>query len=145
MKLHWGHKIAIVYTSFALFLGFMLYKSMQVDHELVTENYYEKEMAVQGKIEAHQNLMNADFNVDIRAKDGKVLVSLDGPDSIYSPQGKVNLYKPDNGSLDEEMMLVLDNNNSMSITPKGFRGRYNVIVSFEMNGVPYFAEKQILL
>lgn len=145
MKFHWGHKIAIVYTSFALFLGFMLYVSLQAKHELVTENYYENEIAVQGKIEAHQNLMNADFDVDIHANDGNVFVSLQGPDSIYSPMGKVNLYKPDNGDLDEEMALVLDGRNSMSISPKGTRGRYKVMVSFEMKGVPYFAEKQIVL
>lgn len=145
MKFHWGHKIALVYCSFAGFMIFMLVMSRQSDHQLVTENYYENELAVQGKIEANKNLNNADFDVDVRVDKQNIVVVFNNVDLAFNPVGKVTLYKPDNEAFDEVHELQLNQNHQMVLTPKGKIGRYSVLVAFEMNGIPYFKEKEILL
>lgn len=145
MKLNWGHKIAIVYTLFVGFMMFMLFLSMQEDHELVTQDYYEQELKYQKKIEASKNLQAASFNIEITPKNGEVYIHFNGFESTEKPVGKVILYKPDNASLDQSIGLELNETGSMVILPKGKSGRYNVSLDFEIDGVPFYSEKEILL
>jgi len=145
MKLNWGHKIAIVYTVFVGFMVFMLILSMQEDHELVTQDYYEQELQVQKKINASKNLGDAGFEVEITPADGEVLIYIKGMDSPENTIGKVNLYKPDDASLDESISLKLNEAGQMTFTPKGKQGRYIVSLDFEIDGVPFYREKDILL
>ncbi|MBL4586246.1 MAG: FixH family protein [Flavobacteriales bacterium] len=49
--MNWGTGIAIAYISFALFLGYMVYLTTTVNPELVTEDYYAREIAFQEKID----------------------------------------------------------------------------------------------
>jgi nitrogen fixation protein FixH len=145
MKLNFGHKIAIVYVSFMLFMLSLLYFSLQMDHELVTDQYYVKEMAFQGKKDAWHNLQDAGFKVNLRMADQMVIVEfVDLPEGAV-PVGEVALYKPDKASLDETHTLNLSGNNSMHITPRGQYGRYKVSVRFQLDGKDYYAEKELLL
>ena len=144
-KLHWGHKIGIVYTLFALFMIFMVLKSRTEKHELVTENYYENEVALQGKLDANNNLNTAAFNVNISSANHEILVSFDDLPSGDIPAGTVSLYKPDDSRLDETMAMLLDGNNKMLIKPLGNHGRYKVSLRFNISGTDYYKEKQIML
>ncbi|NEN23936.1 hypothetical protein G3O08_10540 [Cryomorpha ignava] len=145
MKLHWGHKIGIVYALFAGSMIFMLILSMQEKHELVNENYYENELAVQGKINADKNLKTADFDVDISSANKQILVSFMGLPSGDVPTGTVMLYKPDDSSLDQTIDVALNADNKMLIQPIGDHGRYKVSVRFKMSGIDYLKEKQVVL
>jgi hypothetical protein len=145
MKLNWGHKIAIAYTAFAGFMIFMLILSMQEDHELVTENYYENELAVQQRIDADKNLNESDLILSITSNSGNIVLNLKGLSKEDSVSGTVELYKPDDASLDETHELKLTESGLMVIKPLGNRGRYKVQVSFEVNAQRYFREQQILL
>ncbi len=145
MKLNWGHKIAIVYTLFVGFMLFMLYLSLQKKHELVTENYYERELVYQDKIDADRNLKNADFHVNISSKNRMIIVRFDSLASNDITMGEVNLYKPDDINLDESLTLTLDSGNEMIIKPRGDHGRYKVSVSFELSGMSYYTEQSVVL
>lgn len=145
MKLNWGHKIGIVYTLFVLFMLFMLYLSLQKKHELVTENYYQRELVYQDKIDADRNLQNADFHVEISSYNQLITVRFDSLPSTNLTDGMVNLYKPDDSRLDEALTMKLDSDNEMIIQPKGTHGRYKVSVSFTLSGKAYYTEKSILL
>ena len=145
MKLHWGHKIGIVYALFAGSMIFMLILSRQEKHELVNENYYENELAVQGRIIADKNLKTADFGVDISSANKQILVSFKELPSGELPEGVVSLYKPDDSSLDQTIDVKLNAENEMLIQPIGDHGRYKVSVRFKISGKDYFKEKQVVL
>lgn len=145
MKLNWGHKIAIVYTVFVGFMVFMLVLSLQEDHELVTQDYYEQELQVQKRIDASKNLGEAGLDVEITPSNGELFIRVKGIDKRQKATGKVNLYKPDDSSLDESFGLNLDEKGGMVIKPKGKMGRYTVSLDFEVDGVPFYREKEILL
>lgn len=145
MKLNWGHKIAIVYTLFVGFMVFMLVLSMQEDHELVTQDYYEQELQVQKRIEASKNLGDAGLDIQITPSNGELIIQVKGIESPQKTKGIVNLYKPDDSSLDESIELSLDESGGMTIKPKGKQGRYTVSLDFEIDGVPFYREKDILL
>lgn len=145
MKLNWGHKIAIVYTLFVGFMVFMLVLSMQEDHELVTQDYYEQELQVQKRIDASKNLGDADLDVEITPSNGELFIRVKGIDAPQKTKGIVKLYKPDDSSLDESIGLQLDESGRMIIKPKGKKGRYTISLDFEVDGTPFYREKDILL
>ncbi|MCA1761406.1 MAG: FixH family protein [Cryomorphaceae bacterium] len=145
MKLNWGHKIAIVYTLFAGFMVFMVILSMQEDHELVTEDYYQQEKMVQTRIDGNANLNASPMELDILSREGNILLAFKGLGESELLEGKVNLYKPDNAALDESHPLIIDENAEMHILPKGSAGLYRVSVSFEINGATFYKTKDISL
>lgn len=145
MKLHWGHKIGIVYTLFAGFMIFMVLVSRTEKHELVTENYYENELIIQDRLDANNNLNAAAFNVDISSSNHEILVSFNDLPSGELPAGTVSLYKPDDSRLDQTMDMQLDGNNRMLIKPLGNHGRYTVSLKFKLSGTNYYKEKRIML
>lgn len=144
-KLHWGHKIGIVYGLFVAFMLLMLFLSSRKNHELVTENYYERELAVQKQLVANSNFKKADFKVSISAKNGEIRIRFTGLEPNATPEGKVVLYKPDDSRLDRTLDVILNEADEMIIDPPGHRGRYKVSVSFHLAGVDYFTEKPVFL
>lgn len=144
-KLHWGHKIGIVYLLFMGFMLFLVLKSQTATHELVTEDYYQNELIIQDKINAKNNLNRADFDVKITRKEQNILVSFDGLPYGEKPKGTVHLYKPDNSKFDESLVMSLNENDEMYIAPVGISGKYKVSLQFEVMGVDYYTEKQIVL
>lgn len=142
--MHWGHKIAFVYIAFAGSLIAVLIYSTTFKHELVTEDYYQKELHYQELIDARNNLAEAPFTIDISAQDGRVLVRIDGLDS-EEVTGRVELYKPDNQVYDQSLELVLTDDHRMVIEPAMPHGRYRVDVSVNVAGKRYLSERRVML
>ncbi len=145
MKINFGHKIAIVYTLFAVGMVSILVMSMQYDHELVTENYYENELNYQGRKDAFDNMAGAPFKVRIDKQGSTLQVHFDGLAANDVPQGTLSLYKPDRAAFDEEHKLQLDEQRSMRLVPKGQQGRYKVQLRFALNGTDYYVQQDIIL
>jgi hypothetical protein len=144
-KLNWGHKIAIVYLSFMGFMITMVVISTQHNHELVTDDYYAKEVMLQGTIDASKNMAGAPFQLELAQKDGKFELQFVDLEPTAKPEGKVMLYKPDNILLDEEHVLALDVTQRMTIVPVGGQGRYKMSVRFSIDGRDYYVEKNLFL
>ena len=49
--MNWGYKILIIYSAFVLGIVFMVYKSTQQNIDLVTTDYYAKELVYQDRID----------------------------------------------------------------------------------------------
>jgi hypothetical protein len=144
--MNWGHKIAIVYGLFVAFMIGMLIMSMNYDNDLVTEDYYAKELAYQDKIDAGQNLVQADFDVVVKMVDGKLKLVFDRLPAAKTVSGEVKFYKPDNERMDETHPIIMEtNSNEMEISSKGKRGRYKVQVTFEVEGQSFYKEQELML
>jgi hypothetical protein len=124
----------------------MLILSKGYDHELVTEDYYAKELAYQDKIDAGKNLHQADFDVEVKMVDGKLKLMFDQLPNNKSLQGEVKFYKPDDEKMDEVHSIVLsENSNEMEISSIGKHGRYKVQVSFQLEGKAFYKEQELML
>ncbi|MCZ4407399.1 FixH family protein [Cryomorphaceae bacterium 1068] len=144
--MNWGHKIAIVYGLFVAFMIGMLIMSMNYDNDLVTEDYYAKELAYQDKIDAGQNLAQADFDVEVKMVDGKLKLLFDRLPAVHTVSGEVKFYKPDNEKMDETHPIIMEaNSNEMEISSKGKQGRYKVQVTFELEGKSFYKEQELVL
>ncbi len=137
-----------MYITFMTVFLFFFYKSFGElkTNELVTEDYYEKELVYGDILEKKQHADS--MRVQVLIQSGQEGVNIVFP-SYLSPgkiEGKVILYKPDKKALDQEKEIVLDSLNRMLIRKENFiPGRWNIILDWKVNDIPYFKEQKLTI
>src|SRR5690625_4056222 len=105
MKINWGTGLAIWLVIFIVFiLQFVIRISVQdkYDNELVTENYYEKELVFQEQIDG---ITNANKNhIKLKSQRTDKGFELIFPENLDASkiEGSLVLYRPSNNKLDRE-------------------------------------------
>ncbi|TVZ23387.1 FixH protein [Dokdonia sp. Hel_I_63] len=147
MKWNWGKGILV---AMACFMGFILYMviTMSTDdnysHDLVTEEYYAKEMAYQTEIDAETNARNLVGEITgLRTPEGWLLTF---PPSISEStnKGKVFLYRPSNQQLDFEVPLAISGSNLLIPDNQLIDGRWNIIIEWTDGEEEYMYKKSIV-
>lgn len=59
-KLNWGWRISILYSGFVVFMLFMVFKTTTVKDDLVTPDYYAKELEYQQHIDKQERANQLD-------------------------------------------------------------------------------------
>ena len=142
MKINWGLRIVVLYMGFVVFMLTLVYKCTQQKFDLVSKDYYAKELAYGGIIEGHHNKSILETPVSVGLGDGGVQIQL--PASQKGLQkGMVLFYRPSDAGKDVEMAF-----NSISHTvplAKFSKGVYKVKITWENKGKQYFDEQGIYI
>ncbi len=99
--MNWGKGITLLIIGFVVFMSTMVYKAVQQDFYLVTENYYTEGIhydEVQTKIE---NVKALDSKISYTQKNGKININM--PTEIKG--GTVHFFRPSNGTLDFKIAI----------------------------------------
>lgn len=146
MKINWGTGIVI---AIALFMSFILYFVLKVqsdttyDHELVTEDYYKKELEFQNQLNKSQNTKDNGYEVKIQKTAEGIQVVF--PDSLKKEfiKGKVSLYRPSDQRLDFEYQI--SNSETDLLIPKKslVGGRWDISVDWQYEGQNYLTQETI--
>lgn len=147
MKMNWGTGLAIW---LALFIAFILYFVIRIstdkkyDYDLVTEEYYKKEMVFQQEMdaEANSNTLNGRISGE-KISEGWMLTFPENMD--YSKiEGTVYLYRPSNKKLDFQLPLKLSNSQVLIPDQRLLAGRWNTIVQWSYKGEDYLYKNEIV-
>lgn len=147
MKFNWGTGLAIW---LALFIVFILYFVIRIstedkyDYDLVTEEYYQKEMVFQQEIDAEENSNSLDgYITGEKVAEGWLLTF---PNNIDYTKivGTVFLYRPSNKKLDFQLPLQLTSSKMLIPDQKFIAGRWNTTVQWTYNGEDYLYKKEIV-
>lgn len=114
-----------------------------LNHDLVTEDYYNKELRYQEEIDAEKN-MN-DFKENIigeKIADGWVLKF---PKEIDASKikGTVFLFRPSNKKLDFDFPIELSSSNLLIPDERLLDGRWNITIDWSYNNKNYLYKKAI--
>jgi len=146
VKINWGTAIVI---AFALFMSFILYFVFKVqsdhkyDNELVTEEYYKKEINVQSDI---QNTINAnELKVKIVITNSKEGIRINFPKDFdfKNIKGKVSLYRPSNQKLDFEIPISLSSPDLLIPNNNLVGGLWDISVEWNYQGKTYLNKEEI--
>ena len=116
-KFSWGHGIVIALGSFIAFILFMifLFPNGQQNSEMITENYYEEELA-------YQKIIDAKNNADLLPEKPKYYQDPSGikvifPEDINNGNSKftIDLHRADDQKLDVKREIKLDGKNTLFI------------------------------
>jgi len=148
VKMNWGTSIVI---AFALFMTFILYfvfkvqSDSQYDHEMVTEEYYKKELNFQGQLDKQQNANDLSERIAIESNEEGLQIAFPKDFDFQKIKGKVSLYRPSNQKLDFEIPISLSTSNLLIPKTDLVDGRWDISIEWEYEGKEYLNKKEINL
>jgi len=143
-KLNWGWSILIVYATFMIVFLFFFYRSFKEleSNELVTDNYYEKELVYGEVLDKKKNADTMRIPVQIIQNADALKIVF--PKYIKDIKGSITLYKPDNQNLDKKFSLTPDSLGVQRIDQL-IPGRWNISIDWKTDNIAYFMEKSLTI
>lgn len=144
MKLNWGHKILI---SFILFVGLILYmvvRSYQNNHDLVAENYYEREIEYQGIIDKREKttLLKSNIKWTYEQTGLKIIY----PEMEEKISGSIVLFRPSDKNLDMAIEILADENNIQLVSSDLLeKGKYLIEIEWQSGNGEYYTEGSVFI
>ncbi|RMB64202.1 cytochrome C oxidase Cbb3 [Dokdonia sinensis] len=146
MKWNWGTGIVLVMVGFVAFILYFVI-TMSTDeaysHDLVTKEYYAKEMVYQDEIDAETNTNNLSEKIKSqKVAEGWLLTF---PDELEPTKinGNVFLYRPSNQRLDFEIPMELSSSNLLIPDKRLIDGRWNITIDWTYNGTSFMYKEEI--
>ena len=143
MRISWGYKIFIAYTTFAAGILFLAYKASQQNFDLVTENYYEQELKYQDVIDQKSNVAHLSEPPKISHTVNSVSLQLPNEFAGKDVQGEIYLYRPSDASKDVRKNFSTSEGFYRLDLGKDLSGSYELKLSWQANGKRFFQEKRI--
>lgn len=144
MKFNWGHGITIFFSLFVAFMVYMVVQSHQVNIDLVTEDYYAKEVTYQVQIEKMENTIALKQKVDISQKSDRIDVTF--PYEAIPSSGQLLLYRPSDKQYDRTWEIVPEQGRIQSIDVRELpSGYYSLQVDWQANEKAFYLERNIYL
>jgi hypothetical protein len=141
----WGTKILIVYVAFVLGILFMVYTSATQNTDLVTEDYYNKELKYQDKIDEVKRVAALSAPVECSVKDNALTISFPKDFAGKQLAGEAVLYCPADKKKDFKKNFRLKDLPLQMEFPAGSKGLYELHLSWQDGGVTYYFEKKIFI
>lgn len=148
MKINWGTGIVI---GMLCFMAFILQYVIRVqtdskyENELVTEQYYEKEIEMDGNYQKAENLNDLGNKFQILTTSEGILVQFPEDFDYHNIQGNISLYRPSDQKMDTNISIELSS--SAMLIPKNALadGRWDIIVDWQYNQQQYYKKESIIL
>jgi hypothetical protein len=146
MKFNWGTGIFIVIVLFLLaVIAFFIYIKT-LDINLVEENYYEKELVYQQRIDKISNTAQLPGKISILQAPGLLIIQFPEIDSSLVASGSILLYRPSDLRKDVSLPLQLDNSRRQAIDISGIdKGKWTVKMEWNMGGKDYYFEEGLII
>ena len=147
MKFNWGYKIVFVYLAFACGILYMVYLTSLQNRDLVSENYYEEELAYQKVIDQSGKTAQLSKAVEVNQDQLNSILEVQLPPEFdnINALGKWNLYYAADRKMDVEGIINTKNGRQKIQLPKGRSGNYTLKLEWEGNGQSYYYEEIIFL
>lgn len=137
--MNWGNKITLVFVGFVVLVIAMVIFSMKQEFHMVEENYYEEEIAYQGKMEEIRNGNNWKGVISVKQEDGNLALQFEGAEKV---KGKIQFYRPADADLD----FFVPISEEINIPIEKFKaGNWKVSFNWEADEKKYFKEEQIFI
>lgn len=146
MKINWGTGIVIAFTLFILFILSFVYRvqtDRKYDNELVTEDYYKAEGALDQDIEKKNNANALATQVTIKKNDEGIQVEFPADFDYSKIKGKVSLYRPSSQKLDFEVSISLTSPHLLIPKSNLTGGLWDISVDWNYEGKDYLNKETV--
>lgn len=146
LNISWGTKIAILYISFVLLMGTMVVICMNQKIELVTDDYYERELVFQDKINEMNNA-NA-LTERVTHAIGPAGIQLQFPTQFQNAKvtGEILFFRPSDKSKDFKSSVQLNSTAQQFIAAENLtKGMYKMKIGWTADNKTYFIEETIVI
>lgn len=131
---------------FVAFISNLVYKSSQVNIELVSENYYEKEIKYQEQIEREKNSLGLEKDIHFIVNRSFLEIVLPENFAPEGISGNIQLFKPDDANLDLSLELRTDPSGRQIINTQALkRGWWEIKINWSYRNTDYYKSEKILI
>lgn len=148
LKFNWGYGIAVLYCSFAIGIIFLVYKCTQHPVDLISADYYNREIKFQQQYDKMENAASLSapmkFNVDANSKS----VTVEYPVSAGTKNltGSIYFMRPDDATLDKNISIAMNDSRQQLIDYSNWKkGLYRVEVNWNDGAKDYYKQSFLKL
>ena len=146
LKLSWGKRIAMLYIGFVALIVVMITMSMRQKVELVSDDYYDRELAFQEKIDEMNNANALPEKIIHSITDNSFLIVFPSQFKTNVVEGEILFFRPSDASKDFKSAIQLDGDAKQLIDRKNLsKGMYKMQIYWKANGTAYFVEETIVI
>ena len=142
--MNWGNRLVLVFLVFGAGMGYLGYRSMNTDYELVESDYYKQELRYQHVIDEHKSANALSAAVNIEKKEGALLLQFPEEMKNKSLTGELYFYCAYDSKKDKRVSLQSDSNGVQTI-PAGtiLPGSYTVKIKWSNGEKSYYSEQNL--
>lgn len=145
LKVNWGLKIVLLYSGFVALILTLVIASSKQNVDLVSDNYYEQELAYQDVIDASKNQSTLSSPLSIHADESALMIEFPKEHAQQNIKGSVHFYSPINQLWDKKIDIDTKDG-SLIVAREGLvNTRYKVKVNWKVNDKNYYQESEITL
>lgn len=146
LKWNWGSGIALLYTVFALSIISLVVYSFRQKIDLVTPDYYAKELAYQGQIDKMARAKALPEAMAWEVQKGAIQITLPEAFSPERVKGTVTLFKPSDKLSDKEFDLDISESGNQILSTQGFSpGMYKLKIDWQSGDSTFYQEGVIMI
>jgi hypothetical protein len=145
-KMNWGSWIIVSLVIFVLATFVMVYISMSQRVDLVTDDYYEKELQYQQHIDIvnNTNALDGKVNFDVGREYIKIIFPKVDAHRKYS--GIIFFFRPSDKTQDFSQTVDVDSLYTQTIpTGKLMKGMWRVKISWHVGAEQYYTEQTVII
>lgn len=143
--MNWGYKILIVYLVFIVGIVFMVFKSSSQKVDLVTIDYYDKELVYQQKIDAMKNADHLSDTIKYELLHNGLSIVFPKDFSGKTVVGNALLYCPSDENKDVTQNFSIKDTPVLLPVDMTNKREYELQLSWQSNGTSYYFEKKLLI
>lgn len=146
MKINWGAGILALIIVFFIIMGVMAYIAFNQRVDLVTKNYYEKELKYSDDIAKKQNEVDLKNAVQIEQLPGKLVIAFPIEEVGKNITGDVSFYRAADSRDDKQFHIQTDSTGKFQIPlTRVKKGLWTIIVNWNANGRDYLTQKKFII
>lgn len=143
--MNWGYKIFIVFAVFVSGIVFLVYKSSEKKVDLVTTDYYDKELMYQHTIDARNNAGNLSDTVKYAVVNDQLTINFPKDFAGKKIDGEATLYFPSDETKDVVHKFSIQDASVMVAVNAGNKKEFNLQLSWQAGGESYYFEKRLII
>ena len=143
--MNWGYKILLVYAVFVSGIMFLVFKSSGEKVDLVTTDYYAKELKYQQRIDAMARVNDLSDSVKYEINKGEMRIVFPKDFSGKKIEGDVTLYCPSDEDKDVTKTFSVTDVPVLIPVESTVKREYNLQLNWNVSGTTYYLEKKLLI
>jgi len=143
--MNWGYKILAVYIVFVLGIAFMVIRSSSQKMDLVTEDYYGKELKYQEIINESKSAEALSEKLKYEVEGNLLRITFPKDFAGQQLSGEAELYYPADENRDIRSPFNLKDTALVIPLSAANKGLHELHISWQADGVKYYFEKKIFI
>jgi len=143
--MNWGYKILFVYIVFMSGILLAVYKSSTQKLDLVTTDYYAKELKYQERIDAVKRTGALSAPIKYEMVNQQMIIHFPKEFSGKQISGSILLYCPSDNNKDLQENFSTATGGFIVALPAKNKGAYEIQLSWQADGNNYYFENKVIL